>query len=125
MNVAEMLAHALVQGLASALPLSPSGHQLVLRIWLGSPRQLAALSMVAEIGCMAALPDVAVTNLNLMRRMQMPSAKKVVLVFDRPASHMPEAEMMMHCPSWAFSSFDLRTSRIRVSPSKPKGFRFS
>ena len=50
MNVAEMLAHALVQGLASALPLSPSGHQLVLRIWLGSPRQLAALSMVAEIG---------------------------------------------------------------------------
>lgn len=55
MNVAEMLAHALVQGLASALPLSPSGHQLVLRIWLGSPRQLAALSMVAEIGCMAAL----------------------------------------------------------------------
>ncbi|MFI4872131.1 MAG: hypothetical protein ACIARQ_09990 [Phycisphaerales bacterium JB061] len=42
------------------------------------------------IGCMAALPDVAVTNLNLMRRMQMPSAKQVILVFDRPAEQMPE-----------------------------------
>ena len=42
------------------------------------------------IGCMAALPDVAVTNLNLMRRMNMPSAKQVILVFDRPKPLMPE-----------------------------------
>lgn len=41
------------------------------------------------IGCMAALPDVAVTNLNLMRRMHMPSVKEVILVFDRPAQEMP------------------------------------
>lgn len=42
------------------------------------------------IGCMAALPDVAVTNLNLMRRMNIPSAKEVILVFDRPEHKMPE-----------------------------------
>jgi len=41
------------------------------------------------IGCMAALPDVAVANLNLMQRMTIPSAREVVLVFDRPADQMP------------------------------------
>lgn len=42
------------------------------------------------IGCMAALPDVAVVNLNLIRRMETPSLKRVILVFDCPAQEMPE-----------------------------------
>ncbi len=42
------------------------------------------------IGCMASLPDVAVMNLNLIRRMRTTSLKRVILVFDRPASQMPE-----------------------------------
>lgn len=42
------------------------------------------------IGCMAALPDVAVMNLNLIRRMRTPSLRRVILVFDRPAPEMPE-----------------------------------
>ncbi len=46
--------------------------------------------LTVVIGCMAALPDVAVMNLNLIRRMSTPSLKEVVLVFDRPASQMPE-----------------------------------
>lgn len=42
------------------------------------------------IGCMGALPDVAVMNLNLIRRMDTPSLRRVILVFDRPAADMPE-----------------------------------
>ncbi len=42
------------------------------------------------IGCMAALPDVAVMNLNLIQRMRTTSLRRVILVFDRPVSQMPE-----------------------------------
>ena len=49
--------------------------------------------LTVVIGCMAALPDVAVMNLNLIRRMSTPSLKEVVLVFDRPASQMPDGLM--------------------------------
>ncbi|MEO1583741.1 MAG: hypothetical protein AAFR96_04110 [Planctomycetota bacterium] len=42
------------------------------------------------IGCMAAIPEIALANVRLMSRMDMPNAKEVILVFDRPARLMPE-----------------------------------
>lgn len=42
------------------------------------------------IGCMAAIPEVALANVRLMSRMDLTNAKEVILVFDRPPSLMPE-----------------------------------
>ena len=58
MSVLHTLAYALTQGLASALPVSESGHGLVLRIWLGAPGQPPAHAAMASIGAMAAIAVV-------------------------------------------------------------------
>ncbi|MEO0630536.1 MAG: hypothetical protein AAFY46_07380, partial [Planctomycetota bacterium] len=42
------------------------------------------------IGCMAAIPEVALANVRLMSRMDLSNAKEVILVFDRPPALMPE-----------------------------------
>ncbi len=42
------------------------------------------------IGCMAAIPEVALANVRLISRMDLSSAKEVILVFDRPPALMPE-----------------------------------
>lgn len=42
------------------------------------------------IGCMAAIPEVALANVRLMSRMDLTNAKEVILVFDRPPALMPE-----------------------------------
>ena len=42
------------------------------------------------IGCMAAIPEVALANVHLMSRMDLTNAKEVILVFDRPPALMPE-----------------------------------
>lgn len=42
------------------------------------------------IGCMAAIPEVALANVRLMSRMDLTNAREVILVFDRPPALMPE-----------------------------------
>lgn len=55
MSLLQTLAHALTHGFASALPLSESGHALVLRIWLGAPAHQPAFSVAAGAGAMVAI----------------------------------------------------------------------
>jgi len=54
-DLTQALGHATAQGLASALPLSASGHRLIATIWLGGEVPAASLEPMGQIGSLLAI----------------------------------------------------------------------